>query len=84
MQFFHCGAVVSEMIDGCSDGREGEGVERCGDHGVQEIGSANADGDVGDVMISAVFGNEVCDVGDERRDDIGILGSGDECSGSPV
>src|SRR5207302_5469700 len=81
MQFFHRGAVVPKVIDGCSDGREGEGIEWCGDHGVQEVDSAYANSDVGDVVISAVLGNEVCDVGDERRDDVGILGCGNECRG---
>src|SRR5258708_7936694 len=74
MQFFHCGAVVSEMINGCSNGREGEGVEWRGNHAVQEVDSAQANGDVRDVMISAVLRNKHGDVVNQRRDNIGVLG----------
>jgi hypothetical protein len=34
MQFLHCSAVVPEVIDGCSDGREGKVFEWRGNHGV--------------------------------------------------
>ena len=33
-------------------------------------------------MIPTVLGNELCDVRQELRDDIGILGNGDERGGS--
>jgi hypothetical protein len=34
-------------------------------------------------MLSAVLGNEHFDVVNQRRDDIWVLGSGDECGGAP-
>src|SRR5580704_4205959 len=82
MQFCHRSAVIPEMINRCSHRREGKVLERCGDYAVQKVGSADANGDVRGIVIAAVLGNELCDVRNERRDDIGILGSGDECGGS--
>ena len=83
LQSSHRGAIVSEMINGCSNGREGEGIEWRGNHAVQEIDSAQANGNVRDVMISAVLRNKNGDVVNQWRDNLGVLGSGDECGGAP-
>src|SRR6202041_1610727 len=83
MQFCHRGTVVPEVIDRCSDRREGKVLKRCGDHAVQKVDGANANGDVRSIMIPTVLGNELCDVRQELRYDIRILGSGDKCGGSP-
>src|SRR5262249_46839601 len=83
MQLFHCGAVVPEVIDGCSGWREGKVFERSRGHRVQEFGSAYANADVRIVMISAVLRDKLCDVWKQLRNDIGILGGSDKCGVSP-
>src|SRR5271170_3097944 len=58
VQFFHCGAVFPQVINGRCCGGEGKVVERCGAKGLQKVDGADPNADVRDVMISAVIGNE--------------------------
>lgn len=81
VQFFHCGAVFAEVIDGCSGRREGELVEGGGAKALQEVDGADADADVRDVVLSAVLRNEDGDVVNQGWGDIGSLGAGDERAG---
>ena len=72
-----------EATSGCSRGRERERVERFGvarragrSHGAGAGGCES-----GGMMVAAVIARERCDVWNERRDDIGVLGRGDKCGG---
>jgi hypothetical protein len=73
--------IVPEVIDGCSCGGERERVKRFGDHGLQKVDGGDAHGHVWHVVVAAVLENEICDVWNEHRYDVGVLGRGDERGG---